>query len=782
VGRVLGHYRLLEQIGAGGMGVVYRAHDEHLDRNVAIKVLPPGTLADDAARKRFRKEALALSKLNHPNIAIIHDFDTQGGTDFLVMELVSGVTLNEKLLGGALEEKDVVGLGLQLAEGLAAAHSEGVVHLDLKPRNLRIAVDGRLKILDFGLAKLIELPGEAETESLTRVGVGTLPYMAPEQLRGGLVDGRTDVWAAGVVLYELSTGRPPFQERVSTAVADAILHKIPLSPGRKVPAMSARLEDIIMKCLEKDPARRYQASKELLVDLTRLGAPSRISMAAATRARIRRLATVVLSLLVMAGVLLGALAVVRRRTASTDPVRITSLAVLPLANRSGDREQEYFADGMTEQLIAELAQISALRVISRTSAMHYKGSDRRLPDIARELQVDAVVEGSVERSGERVRITVQLISARTDQPLWTKNYQRDLRDVLDLQSEVAGAIAQEIKVKLTPREEARLAGGRRMDPKAYQLYLRGRYHWNQRTEEDLDKALDYFQQARETDPSSPLPYAGLADTYVILASYFRSPEKAYPLARASAEKALALDETLAEPHAALASYRWGYEWDWADSLREYQQSIALNPSYATAHQWYAESLVRLGRHREAIEEIEKAKALDPLSRVISAVHGYIYYYARQYDRAIVEGQKGLDLDPNFYLGHLFLGWAYEQKGMLREAIAKYQKAMSLPGGNTPEVQASLAHAYARSGRNAEARAILAKVKEQSRQRRTYVDPYYLSVIHAGLDERAQALSRLEEAYQQHSEVLTFVAVDPRFDGLRSDRRFQDLLQRMRLPQ
>src|ERR1019366_1589381 len=462
VGLRLGHYLVVERIGAGGMGEVYRARDEHLDRDVAIKVLPPKTFSDDSARKHFRTEALALSKLNHPNIATIHDFDTQQEIDFLVMEYVSGVTLSERIANHALPEKECTRLGLQLVEGLAAAHEQRVIHRDLKPNNLRLTPDGRLKILDFGLAKLAQpATPEADTESETRTGAGTVPYMSPEQLQGGAVDARSDIWAAGTVLYEMATGHTAFHEKTATATAGAILHKPVAPPGRLTHGLSPHLEDIILKCLEKEAENRYQSAKELAVDLRRLGAPSAgASVRTAEPKPWRRLVRAAIASLATLFTVVALLVAFNtggwrdRLMGRGGHVRIGSLGVLPLLNFSPDPEQDYFADGMTEALITDLAKSTDLRVISRTSVMHYKETEKPLPEIARELHVDAVVEGSVQRSENRVRITAQLIRAATDQHLWADSYERDLQDILGLQNEVAHAITQQIEGRLNQKNEA----------------------------------------------------------------------------------------------------------------------------------------------------------------------------------------------------------------------------------------------------------------------------------------------------------------------------------------
>ncbi len=790
IGKTLSHYHIVEQIGAGGMGEVYRARDEHLGRDVAIKVLPTGMLTDEAARKRFPKEARALSKLNHPNIQTVLDFDSQDGVDFLVTEYVPGITLSDKLALRALPEKDVTQLGAQLAEGLAAAHEHGVVHRDLKPANLRVTPDGWLKILDFGLAKLVRpmgdratIEGTTESVSETQAGAGTLPYMAPEQLRGENVDARTDIYAAGAVLYEMATGQRPFPETQTTQLIDAVLHRPPVAPRALNPRVSLELEQIILKCLEKEPENRYQSAREVVVDLRRPGAP--VSTATGRRAAPRRtlwhillpavgIAAVVL-LLALLGLDLERLR--DRLLGGPAPGPITSLAVLPLENLMGDPEQEYFVDGMTEALISELAQIGALKVISRTSVMRFKGTDKSLPEIARDLGVDGIIEGSVLRAGDQVRITAQLIEGATDRHLWASSYERDLSNILALQSEVARAIAREIKIKLTPREQARLASPRPVNTEVYQLYLRGRYHWNQRTQEGFKKGLEFFEQALETDPTYPLAYAGLAETYSLLANYFfLPPQEAFPRAKAAATKALEIDDTLAEAHTSLAFARHHYDWDWSGAEGEYKRALELNPGYATAHQWYAEYLTTVGRHEEAIAEIRRAQELDPLSLVIDANVGRLLYSTRQYDRAIEELQNTLMLDPNYFWAHVFLGMAFEQKGMYAEAMAEAQKVVALGGGGPNVV---LTRAYAASGRTDDARKVLKALQQRYGED---VESYSMGGIHAALGEQDEAFAWLEKAFEENSFFLVFLRADPRFDPLRTDPRFADLLGRLSFPE
>ncbi len=691
IGQTLGHYRVLEQIGAGGMGVVYRAHDERLDRDVALKVLPAGTLADESARKRFRKEALTLSKLNHPNIETVFDFDTQDGVDFLVMELIPGVTLDQKLVAGALPEKEVLRLGQQLAEGLAAAHAEGVIHRDLKPGNLRLTPDGRLKILDFGLAKLLQpASGVAAMVSTTETHAvaGTLPYMTPEQLRGEAADARSDIWAAGAVLYELATGRRPFDAKISTALAGDIQHKPPPPPRQLKPDLSPKVEDVILKCLEKDPQIRYQSARELAVDLRRTAASVSAVATAAPPTQKGRKAVLTLALGLGLALALALVAAVLNPAGWRDrwldrggTEEIRSIAVLPLKNLSGDPEQEYFADGMTEAVITELSKIRALKVISLTSAMQYKEARKPLPQIARELNVEGVVQGSVLREGDQVRVSVQLIHGPTDRHLWAGNFDRELRRILLLQSEVAQAVTREIKVAVTPAEESRLAQNRAVNPSAYHAYLKGRYHWNKRTRPGVRKGLEYFQQALDIDPSYALAYAGVADSYAVENGAYLglSAKEARPRAKAAAVKALELDPNLAEARTTLADCLLYYEWDWAAAEQEFKLAVELNPNYATTRQWYAELLFSLGRYDAAIEQVRRAEQLDPLSASIATSVAVNYYMARRYPEAIQQLQQVTKMDPNFPPAYGWLATVYGVYGMHKESVEAREKLLVLLG-------------------------------------------------------------------------------------------------------
>ena len=788
IGQIISHYRVLEKIGEGGMGVVYLARDTRLDREVALKVLPAGTLADEAARKRFRREALALAKLNHPHIAMIFDFDTQEGVDFLVMEYLPGVTLKDRLDAGGLAEKETLRWGAQLAEGLAAAHEQGVVHRDLKPANLQIAPDGRLKILDFGLAKLLRPVSQmttADTLGETQAGAGTLPYMAPEQLRGEPADARTDIHAAGAVLHEMATGQRAFPQAQGSLLIAAILNQPPRAPRSVNPRISAGLENIILKALDKEPENRYQSAKELGVDLRRLIAPtSTPAVEPATHARrVRRAAlltglAVVLLLAIPVGLNLGGWR--NRLLGRPASPQIESLAVLPLANLSRDPEQDYFAEGMTEALIIDLSKISALRVISRTSAMRYKGTQKPLHEIAEALHVDALIEGTVARSADRVRITANLIQASPERHLWAESYERNLSDVLALQNDVARDVANKVKIKLTGLDQSRLATGRTVDPEAYQLYLKGRYFSNKRTEQDLKKALQYFQHSIDKDPSYAQAYAGLADTYLILGYVdFLPPKEADSKAKAATLKALEIDDSVAEAHASLGAALAVSDRDWLGAERELRRAIELDPNDARTRHWYAFVLSTLGRTQECLVEAKRSLELDPLSLVPNMLLASCFYYARQYDRAIEQLQKTLELDPNSSGTQWTLGKAYQAKGAYQEAVAHYKSAVSLSEESSITFLAALGQAYGLSSNRSEAQQVLQRLNEFSASR--YVSPFDIALVHAGLGQNDQAFAWLERAREDRSNRLLLIKVEPVLDALRGDSRFADLLRRVGLP-
>jgi eukaryotic-like serine/threonine-protein kinase len=784
IGRTLGRYKILEQIGGGGMGVVYRAHDERLERDVAVKVLPEGALVDEAARRRFRQEALALAKLSHPNICVIYDFDTQDGVDFLAMEYVVGQSLAQKLVVGPLPEKEVMSFGAQVTAALEEAHERGIVHRDLKPGNILVTPKGQAKVLDFGLAQLLRPhadPAATQTFAETQGLKGTLPYMAPEQLRGETPDARADIYSLGCVFYEMATGRRAFPEDSAPRLTDAILHQAPVGPRAVNSRVSPQLEAIILKLLDKDPERRYQAARELRVDLERLRTPTTsVPETRVKKSIAKSVVAAALGVVILAAIAFGldAGGIRSRLSGVSGRGEIRSIAVLPLENLSHDPEEEYFADGMTEALITEFAQIRALRVTSRTSVMQYKRAQKTLPQIAKELDVAAVVEGSVQRSGDRVEITVQLIQASNDEHLWAKSYQRNLRDVLDLQREVARTIAGEIRVAVTPQEKEKLAQRRSVNPDAYQAYLKGRYYWNQRSETSIKRGREYFEQAIEKDPTYAPALSGLADVADALSWYgFESPQS-FVRSRQLALKAIALDDSLAEGHASLAMGLFYSDWDGAGAEKEFLRAIELDPNYANAHHWYGDLLGATGRHQEAISSEKRALEIEPVSLIMNTWLARRYYFGRQMDAASAQCRKALELNGNFAPALYQMGLIDIEQKNYGAAIAEFQKAKELSGGATIYI-AALARGYAASGQKDQALKIYELLKHPGEK---YVSPYWMAQIVADLGRKDDALQWLEAAWAGRAVWMVMLSADPAFDPLRSDPRFQSFVRRIHLLQ
>jgi len=745
----LGPYEILAPLGAGGMGEVYRARDTRLDREVAVKVLPASAREDRPARERFRREALALSRLNHPNIEMVLDFGEQDGVDYMVLEFVPGETLAARVARGRIPEREAAELGAQVAEALAEAHERGVLHRDLKPGNIMVTPKGRVKVLDFGLAKLAQVPSD-ETRSMdvTQAGTapGTLAYMAPEQLLGTPVDARTDLYALGVALYEMATARRPFEAPLATALANEVLHGQLAPPRAHEPSLSARAEAIILRAMERESARRYQTAGEMLGELRRLAAADASNSGEAPG------------------------------TTTAPSRRVTSIAVLPLENLSGDPAQEYFSDGMTEELIACLAQVRALRIISRTSVMRYKGQRKAIPDIARELNVDAVVEGSVRRAGDRVRITVQLIDASSERHLWGKSYERDMKEVLALQGEVAAAIVDEIQVSVTPQEETRLRDARAVNPEAYEAYLKGRYLIERRTEGTLQEGLACLEQAARLDPSLELAHVGVADAYNLMGFWTAvPPREAFPHARASAQQALAINPASAEALTSLAYGTFWHYWNFAESERLYRRSIDLNPKYSQAHLWLANMLVGAGRFEEAIAEAQVARTLDPVSNIAITSGGWCPYYEGSFDEAVRLYRDATRLIPDFGPLHLWMGLACAQADLDAEAMATLARCVEILG-RTPVVVSALAAAHARAGRTTEARALLSELEAQSSHR--YVGAYYFAQVLVALGEHDAAFAALEKALDERAHWLAFIHVDPSLNAIRGDSRFEALAARV----
>jgi serine/threonine-protein kinase len=828
VGRTIGHYRVLAKLGGGGMGVVYKAEDTRLGRIVALKFLPEELAQGPKSIERFRREASAASALDHPNICSVFEIGEYEGKPFIVMQYLAGETLKQKLgrrrprtSSSERKERDapaprdsgeyqgpvkplkvseILDLGIQVADALDAAHSKGIVYRDIKPANIFITERGQAKLLDFGLAKLVTAheakkgaTGDSTTsdQPLTTSGdvVGTVEYMSPEQVRSEEVDPRTDLFSLGLVLYEMATGQRAFSGDSLGAIVNSILHRVLPSPRLLNPDLPPRFEEIIWKAIERDRALRYQTASGLRADLQRLKRDTESEQGGvqpvdadhrSTRKRPGWMAAgiVPLALVAIAALLVGLNVdhwrdrLLRHLTAH----HIQSLAVLPLENLSHDPEQEYLADGMTEELITNLGRISALRVISRNSVMQYRGHPKPTPQIAKELNVEAVVEGSVLRSGDHVRIDARLVQANPEENLWAESYERDLSDVLALQRVVAQAIAEEIQIKLSPQEKSHLQAARAVKWDAYEAYLRGRSSWNRRDREGVTKGLGYFQQAVELDPTYALAYVGMADSYVVLGdNHWRSPHETFPKAKAAALKALEIDDKLAEAHTSLGLIRQS-EWDWIGAEREYKSALVLNPGYATAHHWYSLFLCMTGRHEEAIKEAGRAAEIDPLSPIISLQMGQILYAARRYREARQAIQRTLEVSPDFSPAREFLGQVYLQEHKFEEGIAELQ-AVAVSSKEDP-LMATLGYAYAMSGRKRDSQDTLNGLKEQSERR--YVSPYLLALVCVGLGKKGEAFEWLDEAYKQRDAELPWIGVEPMFDPLRSDTRFHDLVARMNL--
>lgn len=777
-GTHLGRYEIRSPIGKGGMGEVYLAQDIKLGRTVALKILPADVASDPKRMNRFTQEARAASALSHPNVAHIYEIEEIDGYHFISMEYIEGETLRHHLARTRMRLPELLDVAIQVASALATAHQAGIIHRDTKPENIMLRRDGIVKVLDFGLAKLTEQHSsdpEAATIPMikTDVGVviGTTRYMSPEQARGLPVDARTDIWSLGVVLYEMATGHEPFAGLTNSDVIVSILEKEPPPLTNYSLQAPADLQRIVKKALRKEREERYQTIDELLIDLKSFRRELEVKgeLKHTTSPELRRIAAgTALGILVLA---IGILFFARSNKTAID-----SVAVLPLANASADPNTEYLSDGITESLINSLSQLPNLRVIARSSVFRYKG-EADLQKVGRELGVQAVLTGRVVQHGDALLISMEMMDVRDNRHLWGERYQRKLSGLLAMQEEIAQEISEKLRLRLTGEEQSRVTKRYTQNTEAHQLYLQGLYYWNKRTPNDLKRAVDYFQQAIDKDPHYALAYAGLADTYNMFTTFrVLPPKEAYPKAKAAATKALEIDDTLADAHTALAEALAIYDWDWSYAEQEFKRAIELNPNDATAHYFYGlDHLAPTGRTDEAIAEMKRAQELDPLSPTVNANFGWIYFFARRYDQTIEQERKTSEIDPNFGHVHAKMGEAYAMKGMYEQAIAELQKANDLTAGT---IGMGLGHAYAVSGKRDEAREEIDKLKEQSKH--SYVPPYWIAMTYAGLGEKDEAFKWLEKEYEDQDWLLCFIKVDPRWDSLRSDPRFVDLLGRLGL--
>lgn len=791
VGQQVSHYRVLNVLGGGGMGLVYRAEDLRLGRQVALKFLPGAMAADAVARQRFEREARAAAALSHSNICTVHEVEEHEGQPFIVMELLEGQTLRE-MITAPLEIGLLLDLAVQIAAGLQAAHDCGIVHRDIKPANIFVTRQMQAKILDFGLAKVHDTPTEVADDaremsraaanpnlSTTGVAMGTVGYMSPEQVRGEKLDLRTDLFSFGLVLYEMATGAAAFAGKTGVLVQQAIVSETPPAAGKLRPDLPSKLTAILDKALRKERERRYRSAAELAADLKALReeiASSKPVRSARKLAAWRPMA--IAAVCTAMGLTVVGLSM-RRRSEKlgirpTAP-HIASLAVMPFRNLTGDPAQEYFADGMTEELTTDLAQIGALRVIASSSAMRYKEAQQPLTATARELHVDGIVEGTVQRSGNRVKITAQLIYPANGANLWADSYERDLHDVLTLQSEVAHDIAGGIRVGLTPQEQTRLTGARIVDPAAYENYLKGVYYWNKLSIEGYNEGVKYFQQAIAKDPSYAEAYVGLANCYIDLGFWGGLKEReAASLAKAALARALAINEKLSAAHGTLGHVHFAYDWDWAAAEREFRRAIALDPNDNNNHVFYAIYLSSMGRYDESVAEIKKAHERDPVSHVNNMIMGCIYYWGHHFEESVTQNKRTLALFPDSVVSADQLGLSYEMQGKDREAMDAYLLQERLMGTSPERVQ-SLRQTFATSGLKGYWKARMA---HESTGRS--IDPGSMAVFCARMGENERALAWVEKARDARSHGIAFMKVEPSLDGLRSDPRFQDLLRQLGL--
>ena len=811
------------------MGAIYLATDTVLLRNVALKVLPENIANDKKRLSRFEREAHAVSALNHPNILTVHEFGHENGIHYLATEFVDGRTLRDELQTGDLSLIDALSIAEQAALALSAAHAAGIVHRDIKPENIMVRNDGIVKVLDFGLVKFTDAKGEtsdaeASTKLNTNPGVvmGTVAYMSPEQAKGRPVDERTDIWSLGIVLYEMICETTPFDGESTNDVIAAILRSEPKPISNYLADVPRDLERLVGKCLRKDPEQRYQHIKDVLIDIRELKQElafelkeqhsKKLNVEANTQTFVHdhptnvgtseptnELLTIhqtssaeyVVSeikqhkrgfILLSIGVLFAAIGFgywfFSNRISNAAPIE--SIAVMPFVNASGNNDVEYLSDGMTETLINSLSQLPKLSVKGRSSVFRYKGKDVEPRTIGTELSVQAVLNGRVVQRGDSLILSLDLVDTKTGNQIWGEQYSRKLTDILSLQHEIGRDVSNKLRAKLSGEDTARLAKNYTANPEAYQLYLQGRYHWNKRTDEDIKKSTEYFQKAIDKDPNYALAYVGLADSYIVVPVL--PARESHPKAKAAALKALSIDPSLGEAHAALANSAVYYEWDWPNGEKEYKRAIELSPQYATSHHWYGESLALVGRFDDSFAEYGRALELEPLSLAISTDLAYAYVFARQYDRAIEHLKKLAVLDPNYVRTHYYLARAYEEKGMLQEAIESYAKGRLLDGENPAAVATYVATFNAvlkTSGANGYWQKLVEIENDQGVKGNLY--PVVVAGYYARLNDRDRVFPLLEIAFEARATDMAFLNVSPEWDNVRSDPRFRDLLRRVGLP-
>lgn len=835
----IGHYRILKRLGKGGMGEVFLAEDtKQHGRKVALKVLPPQLTQDEGRVRRFKQEARAILALNHPNILTIFEIGEMEATHYIATEFIQGETLRHCLWRNPIKVDEALGIAIQVAMALEAAHAAGIVHRDVKPENImlrpdRFVRDRFVKVLDFGLAKLTERESpasdpEAVTMAITHTSpgavVGTTGYMSPEQAQGETIDARTDIFSLGVVLYEMVAGRAPFTGPTDSHVRVSIIDQDPPPLTHESAEAPRQLERIVSKALAKDRGKRYQTITDLKIDLeqlreeltlsgsqlsedTQLTPAARLTKQiglAHSAAGVRSTDTVSIdaastapgsasfvpainrhrtAAVVAAGVILALVAagIYFRYSRPT----INSVAILPFVNDSNDPNAEYLSDGITESIINSLSRLPGLKVMSRNAVFRFKGKNPDPQEVGRNLKVGAVLMGRLVKMGDRLIIKTELIDVSDGTQLWGAEYNNSLADIFSVQDEISKTISEKLRFRLTGADQENLGKRYTQDAEAYELYLKGRYFWNKRGEAGLRNGIKYFQAAEEKDPNYALAYSGLADSYALLCDIgVVAPVTEMPQAKAAAQKAVNIDPTLAEGYTSRGFVKLAFDWDWLGAEADFKRALELNPKYPTAHQWYASYLVQMGKFDRAKQEIEQAQQLDPLSPIISSNVGFYSYFEHRYDDAIEQYKRTLEIDPDFWVAHHYLGLAYAKKGMHDQAISELRNSLHSPGEgplkegaveNDPELAASLGFAYAAAGRHAEAQAILERLKALSGRR--YISGLYLAIIYAGLKDEDHAIEYLNKAYESRHPGLVLIRVDPIFDDLRTDERFKQLVAR-----